>query len=258
MPKPTNTIPQITALINELFDSKYDCSKIVYTNNHTPVILVCPDHGEFKKTFKDIKSKSSGCPKCGNILKGSYHKKDTAWFIEEAAKVHGSKYDYSQVVYTRTHTKVTIICPEHGEFNQTPASHLYNKCGCNPCSVKDYTGGYGVTRFTNHPEIKTLPARLYLIQCASDSEHFVKIGITQKSVIDRFTVYNHLPYNFETLLEQEGNLYDLFLIEQDIKKQFKKSKYRPSTKFHGHTECFTSETAPLILEALSTPTISNT
>ena len=45
-------------------------------------------------------------------------------FIEEARKVHGDKYDYSKVDYVDAHTPITIICPNHGEFEQTPNSHL--------------------------------------------------------------------------------------------------------------------------------------
>jgi hypothetical protein len=37
-------------------------------------------------------------------------------FIEKAKRVHGNKYDYSKVELTKVKDKVTIICPEHGEF----------------------------------------------------------------------------------------------------------------------------------------------
>lgn len=57
-------------------------------------------------------------------------------FIEAANIKHNNKYDYSKVVYVdQTITEVTIICPEHGEFQQTPSSHLYTK-GCNKCNRK--------------------------------------------------------------------------------------------------------------------------
>jgi hypothetical protein len=45
-------------------------------------------------------------------------------FIKRAKEVHGEKYDYSKVKYVDGITKVTIICPEHGEFMQTPVAHL--------------------------------------------------------------------------------------------------------------------------------------
>ena len=44
-------------------------------------------------------------------------------FINEFEKVHGKKYDYSKVEYKNAHSKVNIICKEHGEFQQDPHSH---------------------------------------------------------------------------------------------------------------------------------------
>ena len=56
-------------------------------------------------------------------------------FIEKAKKVHGDKYDYSKVEYINNHTKVCIICPEHGEFWQEPSNHLKG-CICSFCGQK--------------------------------------------------------------------------------------------------------------------------
>ncbi len=60
-------------------------------------------------------------------------KKTTEEFIEKARTIHENKYDYSKVVYTGTHNKVTIGCPTHGDFQQSPVSHLRGidcaKCG---------------------------------------------------------------------------------------------------------------------------------
>ena len=56
----------------------------------------------------------------------------TETFIKKAKKIHGNKYDYSKVKYVNSKTKVCIICPEHGEFWQTPSSHL-NGHGCKKC-----------------------------------------------------------------------------------------------------------------------------
>lgn len=59
----------------------------------------------------------------------------TAEFIDKAKTVHGDKYDYSLVDYKNTGTKVTIICPEHGEFYMTPNSHLAGQ-GCKKCGLR--------------------------------------------------------------------------------------------------------------------------
>ena len=64
----------------------------------------------------------------------------TEQFIEEARKVHGNRYDYSKVVYVNNRTKVCIICPEHGEFWQTPKNHKRGQ-GCPVCG-KEYAINY--------------------------------------------------------------------------------------------------------------------
>ena len=60
-------------------------------------------------------------------------KKTTEDFINEARKVHGEKYDYSKTEYKGIFEKVTVICPVHGEFEQTAHNHLRGN-GCPKCS----------------------------------------------------------------------------------------------------------------------------
>lgn len=56
----------------------------------------------------------------------------TAEFIKRARKIHGNQYDYTKVLYMAAKSKVTIICPKHGEFEQTPANHCTGR-GCHEC-----------------------------------------------------------------------------------------------------------------------------
>nr|DAT67966.1 MAG TPA: endonuclease-like protein [Caudoviricetes sp.] len=53
-------------------------------------------------------------------------------FIKKAKEIHGDKYDYSLVKYTNAKTRVKIICPVHGIFEQIPYNHLSGK-GCKEC-----------------------------------------------------------------------------------------------------------------------------
>jgi len=53
-------------------------------------------------------------------------------FIEKAVIKHGNKYDYSLVEYKNNSTKIKIVCPNHGVFEQTPNSHLAGS-GCPSC-----------------------------------------------------------------------------------------------------------------------------
>ena len=58
----------------------------------------------------------------------------TDLFISKARKIHGSKYDYSKVVYKNSQTKIEIICPIHGSFFQKPNNHIHGKKGCTKCN----------------------------------------------------------------------------------------------------------------------------
>ena len=59
----------------------------------------------------------------------------TKEFIKKAKEIHGDKYDYSKVEYVNTLTPVTIICPEHGEFEQIPKVQLKGY-DCKKCANK--------------------------------------------------------------------------------------------------------------------------
>lgn len=109
---------------------EYDYSKVKYKNSETKVCIICHKHGEFWQTPYHHLNRGQGCPKCiGRNL-------TTDEFIKKAKCIHGNKYDYSKVLIealkNKEKEKICIICPEHGEFLQTPVSHL-NGCGCPKC-----------------------------------------------------------------------------------------------------------------------------
>jgi len=60
--------------------------------------------------------------------------KTTEEFIADAIKVHGITYDYSNVSYSNSHTKVDIICSIHGVFSMKPCNHTTSKQGCAKCA----------------------------------------------------------------------------------------------------------------------------
>lgn len=62
----------------------------------------------------------------------------TEEFIQKAKAIHGDKYDYSKVEYVNASTKVSLICPEHGEFLQAPYRHLRGY-GCHVCGKEQRT-----------------------------------------------------------------------------------------------------------------------
>lgn len=98
----------------EVYGDLYDYSKVEYVHNKEKVCVICPKHGEFWVTPNNH-LRGSRCPACYGTPR-----KTTEQFIKEAKKIHGNKYDYSKVKYDGTDVKVCIVCPEHGEFWQTP------------------------------------------------------------------------------------------------------------------------------------------
>ena len=110
---------------------KYDYSQTAYVNMHTKVTIICPIHGIFLQNPQTHVS-GSGCPKCKRDKHIERITKGLPYFLERAHEVHGDKYDYSKVEYVNRQKKVCIICPKHGEFYQSPESHVQGH-GCIRC-----------------------------------------------------------------------------------------------------------------------------
>ena len=121
---------------------KYDYSKVEYVNNRTKICIICPEHGEFWQTPSNHLHGFEGCEKCSKTKSNENRKKNDSIFLNECIKKHNNKYDYSKVNYINNHTKVCIICPEHGEFWQTPKAHLKGdkcpKCGKILVNLNDF------------------------------------------------------------------------------------------------------------------------
>lgn len=54
--------------------------------------------------------------------------------LKRFREVHGDRYDYSKVEFVNVDKKICIVCPEHGEFWQTPYKHINRKQGCPFCA----------------------------------------------------------------------------------------------------------------------------
>ena len=70
------------------------------------------------------------------ILDETIHKlaKEKFASLEEKFNEKFNNYfDYSKAVFKGMNTDICIICPEHGEFYQTPKTHLKLKYACRKC-----------------------------------------------------------------------------------------------------------------------------
>lgn len=114
------------------FGNKFDYSQVEYVSSVKPVKIICPEHGEFLQKPSDHLESKYGCPICGkeHSLKPLLGKE---YIIEKSHEKFGDKFDFSKFVYNGINEKSCIICPKHGEFWQTPQSHLRSRTGCPQC-----------------------------------------------------------------------------------------------------------------------------
>jgi hypothetical protein len=115
---------------NKIHNNLYDYSLVQYKNNKTKIKIICKEHGEFESRPDQHLNRKSGCPKCANNI--LYSKEE---FIKRSNIKHNNKYNYDKVNYKTALTKIKIICPEHGIFEQRPTNHLRGE-GCIKCSGK--------------------------------------------------------------------------------------------------------------------------
>lgn len=118
----------------KIHNNKYDYSKITEYCYNKEVCIICPEHGEFWQKPKNH-MQGKGCPICRYISSSKKLSLNTDSFIEKAKNLYGNAYDYSKVDYKNNHTKICVICPEHGEFWVTPNNFL-NGHTCQKCNIK--------------------------------------------------------------------------------------------------------------------------
>ena len=124
----------------QVHGDRYDYSESKYVSKKEKITVICKEHGRFYPTPNNHTKQGnpSGCPKCGFLLSIEKQIKPLETFIKECNDVHGDLYNYSNVNYTRSDEKVTIICNKHGEFYQSPNSHLRGS-GCPECKTEKLT-----------------------------------------------------------------------------------------------------------------------
>lgn len=143
------------SLIDEfrnIHGDRYDYSKFNYIRNRIPSTIICPEHGEFEQSATSH-LRGNGCPSCsGN------RRLTNIDFVKKAKEIHTIPYNYELVEYENSHKKVKILCPKHGEFEQTPNSHLSGK-GCPKC--KQSVGENLIERFLIRNNINYIPQKKF-------------------------------------------------------------------------------------------------
>ena len=120
--------------IRKVHGDKFPLDDIDYVKSSVKITLTCKIHDEFSITPNAL-LKGHGCPKCGIEKRSSATRHAKSFFIKRATKKHKGFYIYDLVDYINSNTKVKIICPLHGVFEQAPSNHVAGQC-CPICATK--------------------------------------------------------------------------------------------------------------------------
>jgi len=243
---------------------KYDYSLVSYVNNKTKVKIICKEHGVFEQTPNN--HLNYGCKFCGGT-----QLMDNESFIDSSNTVHNNFYDYSNVIYLNSSTEVTINCPIHGNFKQTPNSHISGH-GCRNCGYDKTTKykkiskeefllkayekhsnrfDYSITNYTDYNSSINIICKEHGIVSIKAKNHLIGEGC-KKCTNKLKSINNHIKTNTKQKIKQlqsvhqnkysynkvtEIENYNSFIkIEYPLHGEFEQ-KYNSHRRGHGCNKC---------------------
>lgn len=223
---------------SELHGGRYSYEHTNYINAHTHILITCKSHGVFEQSPTAHLS-GKGCRRCSSELSSKRQITSLDNFITKARKVQ-TGWDYSEVDYKGSHAKVKMTCRNGHIVWQSPTGHLSGR-NCKHCSAIDSSGFLNWTTIDRDQELAEVPNNFYFIKLKDmiTQEEFYKVGITTNPD-SRFNSFGDYKV-INTILLQKGSTRDVFDLERLVLDELNNSgsRYIPSKKFGGHTECFT-------------------
>ena len=237
---------------NKIHKNKYDYSLSNYINNIKKVTIICKEHGEFEQAPKKHIS-GQGCPNFNNKKK-----KTNDEFILIANKIHKNKYLYDKVTYINSKKKVTIICKEHGEFEQTPNAHIIGY-GCEKCCKRySYTEeeyikvakekhqnkyNYSITKYKNAQEKIEIICNKHGIFSQNPSMHLQGNGCPNcRESKGEFNIAKYLDnlgikyirqYKFDDCINKRKLPFDFYLPKHNICIEFDGKQHFITNEYWG-------------------------
>ena len=212
------TLDDFIEQAKEAHGDKYDYSEVEYKLAHTKVVITCPIHGKFKQT-PALHVRSCGCKKCGDEMIGKSLIKTLEKFSDDVNSVHNGKYSYRNSEYLGAHKKMSIECPYHGIFQQTPDAHVNTGAGCPSCAEHGFKG--------------SILATLYVLR--SNCGGFIKIGISNEPEVRLVRLQSVTPFSFGVIERFNGVGLVVRSMESKFHKVFDSAGFKG---FDGATEWF--------------------
>lgn len=218
------SIEEFIQRVKGIHGDAFNFNNFEYNGTEYRSTFLCNKHNiEFKQLCASTLAGKLGCPLCTTELRKCLLADDKNKFITKAKTVHGDTYTYDTFNYTRSGVPSSITCRIHGDFEQSPNSHL-NGRGCPSCA------NYGFD--------DSKPAILYYLSI-NDGEAY-KIGITNKTVEERYTL-DELAIIKCLFIRHYPIGKDARLKEKQILTKFKSLKSSKSLLKSGNTELFTED-----------------
>lgn len=146
--KSKNTIGDFQLKIQNIFSH---IKVLSFKNLNERATFFCEKHSEEFSLFPKSLLKGADCPKCRVDNKAPKYSPPKSPFTKEEQKQNkclpldhflkrsedkfGKKFSYKN--YCGIKHKVTILCPEHGEFQMFAFAHLKSPTGCGKCSKEE-------------------------------------------------------------------------------------------------------------------------
>jgi len=219
---------------------RYDYSNTIYINSKLNVKIKCKKCELIFEQRPDHHLTGHGCSNCGGNKKMTQSE-----FTHKSNILHRNKYDYSSSIYKNVDTHITIICPIHGKFIQTPYHHL-NGQGCTKCAnnYKCTTNEFISKAINVHGNIYNYTLTDYInnytkiiINCPSHGDfsqtpkhHLRGQGCPTckkskgETIIELWLKSNNIPYmtqkSFESCINIKPLLYDFYIPSHNICIEF--------------------------------------
>lgn len=136
------------AEVTAIHGGKYDYSASVFVKMNARITFGCPVHGAVTMQANHHYYRKQGCGQCETEAKRTRIVKyrhlsaqakidNTAKsFFDRCVEAHEGKYTYPEQEYRGAKHKIRVLCPLHGEFEQSAWAHLSGS-GCFSCGAVD-------------------------------------------------------------------------------------------------------------------------
>lgn len=227
-----------------------------YKNTHSDITVICKIHKDdarYKRNYRGKVYQNGGfkyranellsrhiiaCPCCSDNNRSDTQKYTTEEFIELSIKKHGNRYNYSNTVYNGMRNTVKIICPKHGEFEQTAFVHT-SGCGCPTCNLskleKEIRDHFGEL-FEMQKTFKWLKFKKYLKLDFFNAD--MKLAIECQGE-QHFTNIEHFKDTFEERLVKDKAKFELCKANGiEVIYYYPKIFDKHNVSFYNDKKCF--------------------